>query len=394
MASQHNCISLQSAQRRSIGSKAAVSMSFLSKQPSYFSISLTLFLYCLTGAFSDNDTTFGQLFVEQVMCPGKVIRLDRCPVSMESDGKTKCSLTCAKDSQCVGFLRDAGSGVCYLCSELVSDDCLNNTQDRGSLEAFEKQQKCSHNLSLTTSNRCECDEGMRGDSCQTRMRDCTDWNDQGFSTDGLYWIRPSMEHAAFQIFCGMEFKRSYFMIRNSSSFNFYRGWEEYVNGFGDIASRNHWLGLTKMSLVTNSGATDRCLAIEFILKDFSWYQSIYINTTITDASHNFTIHYSNNTYFNVNNYLGDCLAAVKGQPFSTYDADHDGDVTTNCAARHQSGWWMGTATPGECALCNPTGRLLTPTNMKRTNVPEEVFWTPFGDGNVAPRWVSMWFQRY
>lgn len=138
MASQHNCISLQSAQRRSIGSKAAVSMSFQSKQPSYFSISLTLFLYCLTGAFSDNDTTFGQLFVEQVMCPGKVIRLDRCPVSMESDGKTKCSLHCAMDSQCVGFLRDAGSGVCYLCSELVSDDCLNNTQDRGSLEAFEK----------------------------------------------------------------------------------------------------------------------------------------------------------------------------------------------------------------------------------------------------------------
>ena len=146
-----------------------------------------------------------------------------------------------------------------------------------------------------------------------------------------------------------------------------------------------------MSILTKSFRY--CMVIEAILANSSWYQAVYEPATVADSSLNFSLDFGSSYTFVAGHSLGDCLSAVKGQPFSTYDADHDGDVSTNCAQRHESGWWMGPVNGSGCTLCNPTGRLLQPADMKRTNQDTEVFWTPLGDGTVVPETVRMWVQR-
>ena len=43
-----------------------------------------------------------------------------------------------------------------------------------------------------------------------------------------------------------------FQRRQGSSVNFYRGWQAYKNGFGDL-NGNYWLGLNKIRRLTKSG---------------------------------------------------------------------------------------------------------------------------------------------
>ena len=144
-----------------------------------------------------------------------------------------------------------------------------------------------------------------------------------------------------------------------------------------------------MSSLTN--AMCYTLVAQAVLADGTWHQTFYEAITVADASQNFTLGFSANAEYRIP--LGDCLSEVKGRPFSTYDADHDGDVSTNCAQRHESGWWMGTLSGIGCTLCNPTGRLLQPADMKRTNQDKEVFWTPFRDGTIVPNTITMWAER-
>ena len=69
----------------------------------------------------------------------------------------------------------------------------------------------------------------------------------------------------------------------------------------------------------------------------------------------------------------DCLYPVLvTMPFSTHDADNDGNDDVSCSSLFGGGWWYnGTA---GCALCNPTGRLLLPQDGRRSGIADEVFW--------------------
>ena len=84
------------------------------------------------------DTKVSQLFVKQTLCPGKVVGLDQCPVSGSAGVVGGCSLQCAKRSDCLSFLWDGVQHVCHLCTRVVLDDCVTNTQDQMGLEAYEK----------------------------------------------------------------------------------------------------------------------------------------------------------------------------------------------------------------------------------------------------------------
>ena len=144
-----------------------------------------------------------------------------------------------------------------------------------------------------------------------------------------------------------------------------------------------------MSSLTN--AMCYTLLIQADIKSGIFHQAWYEGFTVADAAQNFSLGF--HAYAARENHLGDCLSEVKGRPFSTYDGDHEDDVSTNCAQRHESGWWMGTLSGIGCTLCNPTGRLLQPADLKRTNEDKEVFWTPLGDGTSVPNTIKMWVQR-
>lgn len=145
------------------------------------------------------------------------------------------------------------------------------------------------------------------------------------------------------------------------------------------------MGLKGLNLLSNS--RQYSMIVEFTRQNGSYFQQWYKRVLIADERQLFKLYFNATYKWFGAPALGDCLSSVIGKPFSTYDADHDDDVSGNCAQIHESGWWFH-----NCTLCNPTGRLLQPKTMLRIGVPTEVYWTPV-QGNYVPQKIYIWFQR-
>ncbi|XP_028411166.1 ficolin-2-like [Dendronephthya gigantea] len=121
-----------------------------------------------------------------------------------------------------------------------------------------------------------------------------------------------------------------FQRRLDGSVDFYRGWEDYKQGFGNL-SREYWLGLDKIHRMTNISQNE----LRIDMEDTSG------NTRYANYD-SFKVSSENVKYkLNVGGYdgtAGDSLITQNGMAFTTKDSDNDiwGD---NCAARFKGAWW-------------------------------------------------------
>ena len=86
------------------------------------------------------------------------------------------------------------------------------------------------------------------------MTSCSNLYKSGTRYDGVYTINPD-GLGSFQVSCDMQTDGggwTVFQRRQDISVDFYRGWQDYKNGFGDLNS-NFWLGLNKIHRLTKSG---------------------------------------------------------------------------------------------------------------------------------------------
>ncbi|XP_046554900.1 techylectin-5B-like [Haliotis rubra] len=152
------------------------------------------------------------------------------------------------------------------------------------------------------------------------------------------------------------------------STNFNRSWQEYKDGFGDL-TKDFWLGNDKIAYIANG----RSQLLVFRTTDNSSTakrQRIYKSFNLSQDGL-YTMTYERSWASNIPEFAGgDCLAELKGQPFSTFDRDND-DSPLNCAQEHQSGFWFKSCTP-----CNPNGVWSETPDKMRAGVPWEMFWTP------------------
>lgn len=164
-------------------------------------------------------------------------------------------------------------------------------------------------------------------------------------------------------------------------------WTFRRDGFGNV-NGEYWLGLQPLYLLTNSGI-DYTFKVGMILRNDTSFQQHYRYFKVGEEASRYQLYFSQSNPNPVKP-LGDSLSSALGSFFSTHDADHDGDVTENCALRHQSGWWF----PSTCNLTegNPLGRLMHPLDNLWSGKPEDVFWT--NDlGDVVPWKVRLWLTR-
>lgn len=121
--------------------------------------------------------------------------------------------------------------------------------------------------------------------------------------------------------------------RINGSVNFYRNWNEYKNGFGDIDGE-FFIGLDKLhALITTFSPVELLIQLE----DFA-------NVTKFAKYDDFQIGSETEYYklFKVGKYSGDAgdsLRYHEGSKFSTKDRDNDGKPSNNCAIEFTGGWW-------------------------------------------------------
>ncbi|XP_020800432.1 fibrinogen C domain-containing protein 1 isoform X2 [Drosophila serrata] len=150
----------------------------------------------------------------------------------------------------------------------------------------------------------------------------------------------------FPVYCDTRLAGSGWTViqrRLDGSENFYRSWEEYSQGFGNL-SGEFFLGLEKLHFLTTAEPYELYVHIEDFYDDSRYAH--YDNFVIGNASDSYALEtlgkYSGNA--------GDSLAYHKGMPFSTFDHDVLGH---GCARRYVAAWWYD-----QCQRSNLNGQYL------------------------------------
>ncbi|CAF1509837.1 unnamed protein product [Rotaria sp. Silwood1] len=173
--------------------------------------------------------------------------------------------------------------------------------------------------------------------------DCDDVYSQQPSLvhEGIFRIKPRFASESFDVKCIFENNIGWTVIqrRINGTIDFYRGWNDYKNGFGDLRTE-FWLGNEKIHLLTNQGRYilrvdlqpwDSPIRIaeygQFALDNESQYYKLQISqfrSNISTAGDSLTSSWDN----------------ANGIPFSTYDHDFDNLFYDNCALTYHGAWWF------------------------------------------------------
>lgn len=120
-----------------------------------------------------------------------------------------------------------------------------------------------------------------------------------------------------------------FQRRLDKSTDFYRGWDEYKNGFGNL-SGNFWLGLDKISQLTSKPTYLRIDLKDLRgVKGYAKYSRFKVGTEQTKYM------------LVIGGFSGnvkDSLAHHNNMPFTTKDRNND-PYKGNCAVNYKGAWW-------------------------------------------------------
>ncbi|CAG2250527.1 Tenascin-R,Angiopoietin-related protein 1,Ficolin-1-A,Angiopoietin-1,Fibrinogen C domain-containing protein 1,Fibroleukin,Fibrinogen-like protein 1,Ficolin-2,Ficolin-1,Fibrinogen-like protein A,Ficolin-1-B,Angiopoietin-related protein 2,Angiopoietin-4 [Mytilus edulis] len=232
----------------------------------------------------------------------------------------ECAIMCTNDNSCCSSSFDKYLKQCQL-------SCLCNPtmeHHNGSF-TFIKTLK-----SVFSIPKRDCSEVPRG------------------SKSGVYCIQPD-NGTEISVFCEMDIDNGGWTTiqrRYDGTVDFYRYWEDYKSGFGDIDGE-HWLGNDNLHFILRQGS----YRVRFDLEDFTGDTSyaIYDTIYVGDESTNYTL--------SITGYNGIAGHAMKdwhpneldGMMFTTRDRDND-ISPTNCGFKKQSGWWYAA-----CSYSNING---------------------------------------
>ena len=143
-----------------------------------------------------------------------------------------------------------------------------------------------------------------------------------------------------------------FQRRQDGSVDFYRGWNDYKSGFGQLTAE-FWLGNDKIHRLTAS----RPSSLRVELEDWNGVRvyAKYGRLSIGDEQAKYRLEVSS-----YSGTAGDSLAYHNNMAFSTKDRDSDIDSRKNCAVRYTGAWWYN-----HCHHSNLNGKYLGNKNDPR-----------------------------
>ena len=163
--------------------------------------------------------------------------------------------------------------------------------------------------------------------------DCSDLLKSGRTQSGVYSVNPDGK-GSFNVYCDMRTDGggwTVFQRRQDGSVDFYRGWNDYKSGFGQLTAE-FWLGNDKIHRLT--AARPSSLRVE--LEDWNGVRvyAKYGKFNIGDEQAKYRLEvgsYSGTA-------VGDSLAHHNKMAFSTKDRDND-ISSSNCAVLYTGAWW-------------------------------------------------------
>ncbi|CAH3183430.1 unnamed protein product, partial [Porites lobata] len=197
---------------------------------------------------------------------------------------------------------------------------------------------------------CACTAGFKGENCEQVYSSCAEVYEAGLRTSGVYTIDPD-DAGAFDVYCDQTTAGGGWTVvqkRLDGSVDFYRGWDDYKRGFGNL-NGEFWLGLEKIHRLTKE---QRRLRVD--LKDFE-------NQTAYAEYDSFGVGDEQSKYKlgRLGQYAGtagDSLAWHHNMSFSTNDQDG------SCAVLYEGAWWYN-----KCHDSNLNGRYLNGSHSSYAN---------------------------
>ena len=125
-----------------------------------------------------------------------------------------------------------------------------------------------------------------------------------------------------------------FQRRQDGTQDFYRGWADYNQGFGDL-NREFWLGLSYLHRLTTQPGTTNTLRVDLMDFDEEQRYAQYSSFSVRDSDENYKLLVSG-----FDGDAGDSLSYHNDRPFSTRDRDND-EWNDNCAIIFKGAWWYG-----------------------------------------------------
>jgi len=164
-------------------------------------------------------------------------------------------------------------------------------------------------------------------------RDCAELFSAGFKESGVYAVNPTNK-TSFEVYCDMNTDGggwTVFHKRFNGFVGFFRDWDEYKNGFGDVRGE-YWLGNEKIHQLTEIPSQ---LRVEINTASNGNKYAKYSSFTVTNEATNYTLFvdfYSGNAK--------DRLVQFHGMAFTTKDRDNDKYSSDNCAVHERGAWWF------------------------------------------------------
>ena len=122
-----------------------------------------------------------------------------------------------------------------------------------------------------------------------------------------------------------------FQRRQDGSVDFYRGWNDYKAGFGQLTAE-FWLGNYKIHRLTASRPSSLRVEVEDWSGTTAYAKYGKFNIGDEQAQYRLEVGSYSGT-------AGDSLAYHNNMAFTTKDRDNDRYSSLNCAVRHASAWW-------------------------------------------------------
>ena len=184
-------------------------------------------------------------------------------------------------------------------------------------------------------------------NCLVSGRDCINLFNAGHTQSGVYSVNPDSK-GHFNVYCDMRTDGggwTVFQRRQDGSVDFYRGWNDYKSGFGQLTAE-FWLGNDNIHRLTAS----RPSSLRVELEDWNGVSAYakYGKFNIVDEQAQYRLEVGS-----YSGTAGDSLALHNNMAFTTKDRDNDIEISNNCAVVFTGAWWYN-----DCHQSNLNGKYL------------------------------------